>query len=368
MFNIIIKETKGFIREKSYLFFFILFPVSLVFLLGNLLNETDIAESAIGKLQIEYQTDIEDPYQAAAIEGFIGAMNQEATVNFRRTEDFEKSKEAAGEGDITAAVTFSGKPLIIEVFEGTDRVKNRTVQAILNAFIQNNKTFTTVYNTAPQTLAGFKTENIDYTVEKDLGVERSMIDYYAVSMVVMIAFMSMLVGANAFLGERENKTINRMIIAPQNRISMFLQKVCGMAPQSILQIAIIMILSVVVFKASYGATLMSNLYLFFLFFVITFCMVSLGAIVGLLFKISPFILIMPVVWIMMFLGGTYSKELDIEGVSNIMPNYIFQKAAFDVAIFNRYELANKVIQGCILTTIAALAVGAYLFYRKEEER
>jgi uncharacterized membrane protein len=51
-----------------------------------------------------------------------------------------------------------------------------------------------------------------------------------------------------------------------------------------------------------------------------------------------------------------------------MPNYIFQKAAFDVAIFNRYELANKVIQGCVLTTIAALAVGAYLFYRKEEER
>jgi ABC-2 type transport system permease protein len=295
-------------------------------------------------------------------------MNQEDTVNFRRTEDFEKSKEAAGKDDITAAVRFSDNPLSIQVYEGSDRVKNRTVQAILNGFIQSNKTFTAVSNTAPESLAGFNAESIDYTVEKDLGVERSMIDYYAVSMVVMIAFFSMLVGANAFLGERENKTINRMIIAPQNRISMFLQKVCGMAPQSILQIAIIMILSVVVFKASYGATLMSNLYLFLLFFVITFCMVSLGAIVGLLFKISPFILIMPVVWIMMFLGGTYSKELEIEGISNIMPNYIFQKAAFDVAIFNRYELANKVILGCVLTTIAALAVGAYLFYRKEEER
>jgi ABC-2 type transport system permease protein len=368
MFNIVIKETKEFIREKSYLFFFILFPVLLVFLLGSLLNETDIAESAIGKLQIEYQNDTGDPYQVAAIEGFIDAMNQEATVNFRRTENFEKEKEAAGKDEITAVVRFSGNPLKIQVYEGSNRVKNRTVQAILNGFIQSNKTFAAVTNAAPESLAGFKAESIDYTVEKDLGVERSMIDYYAVSMVVMIAFFSMLVGANAFLGERENKTINRMIIAPQNRISMFLQKVCGMAPQSILQIAIIMILSVVVFKASYGATVISNLYLFLLFFVITFCMVSLGAIVGLLFKISPFILIMPVVWIMMFLGGTYSKELEIEGVSNIMPNYIFQKAAFDVAIFNRYELANRVILGCVLTTIVALSVGAYLFYRKEEER
>ncbi len=368
MFNIIIKETKEFIREKTSLFFFILFPVLLVFLLGNLLNETDIAESAIGKLQIEYQIDTEDPYQAAAIEDFIAAMNQEATVNFRRTEDFEKAKEAAGVDDITAVVMFSGNPLKIQVYEGTDRVKNRTLQAILNGFIQNNKTFTAVYNTAPEILAGFKAENIDYTVEKDLGVERSMIDYYAVTMVVMISFMSILVGANVFLSERENKTINRMIIAPQNRISMFLQKVCGMAPQALLQISLIMILSVVVFKASYGATLISNLYLFFLFFVITFCMLSLGAIVGLLFKLSPFVIVMPVVWIMLFLGGTYHKEVDIKGISDIMPNYIFQKAAFDVAIFNRYELANRVILGCVLTTFAALAVGAYLFYRKEEER
>jgi hypothetical protein len=51
-----------------------------------------------------------------------------------------------------------------------------------------------------------------------------------------------------------------------------------------------------------------------------------------------------------------------------MPNNFFQKAAFDAVIFGRYELANKVILGCIITTIAALMVGAFLFSRKEEER
>ncbi len=368
MFNIIIKETKEFIREKSYLFFFILFPAVLVFLLGNLLDESDIAESAIGKLQIEYQMDTQDPYQAAAIERFITAINNDATITFHQVTDFEDAKQAAAQDEITAAVRFTAEPLTIQVYEGTDRVKNRTVQAILNGFIQNNRTFTAVYKQAPEKLMGFQSVSTDYTVEKNLGVERSMIDYYAVSMVVMIAFMSMLVGANAFLGERQNRTINRLIIAPQNRISMFLQKVCGMAPQAMLQIFIIMSISVVVFKASYGATLASNLYLFLLFFVITFCMVSLGTIVGLLFKISPFIVIMPVVWIMMFFGGTYSKEIDIKGITNIMPNYIFQQAAFDVAIFGRFQLANKVILGCVITTIAALMVGAFLFSRKEEER
>jgi ABC-2 type transport system permease protein len=368
MLNIVVKEMKEFIREKSYLFFFILFPVLLVFLLGNLLDETDIAESSIGNLKIEYQLDTQDPYQVAAIERFVKAMNNDATISFRRAEDFAKAKEAVVEDAITAAVSFHGDPLTIQVYEGKDRVKNRTVQAILNGFIQNNKTIKAVYNLAPERLARYQTENADYTVEKDMGVERSMIDYYAVSMVVMIAFMSMLVGANAFLGERQNRTINRLIIAPQNRITMFLQKVCGMAPQALIQISIIMLISVVVFKASYGATLLNNLYLYLMFFVITFCMVSLGTIIGLLFKVPPFIIIMPVVSIMMFLGGSYSKETEIKGITNLMPNNFFQKAAFDVVIFGRYELANKAILGCIITTIAALMVGAFLFSRKEEER
>lgn len=368
MFNIVIKETKEIVRERAYLFFFILFPVLLVFLLGNLLNVTDIAEKGIGELQVAYQIDTKDPDQAAAIEGFIHSMREQGIASFEPIEDFEKGRQAAGEDTITAAVYFGGSPLQIRIYEGTNRIKNRTIQAIMNGFIQNNKTFTAVYHTAPEGMGEFQPKNLDYTVEKDLGVKRSMIDYYAVSMVVMIAFMSMIMGANAFMGERQNKTINRMIIAPVNRTSIFLQKVCGMMSQTILQIAIIMILSAVVFKASYGATWMSNLYLFLLFFVITFCMVSLGVIVGLLVKISPIIIIMPVLWIMLFFGGTYSKELDIKGITDIMPNYIFQQAAFDVAIFNRYELANRVILGCVLTTIAALAVGAFIFSRKEEER
>jgi ABC-2 type transport system permease protein len=368
MLNIIIKEMKEFTREKSYLFFFILFPVLLIFLLGNLLDETDIAESAIGSLQIEYQLDTEDPFLMAAIEQFINGMDDTTMISFQPTSDFNQSKQLAGLDEITAAVRFHGTPLRIEIFEGTDRVKNRTVEAILNGFIQNYETASAAYQLDPVSLTGYKPAKLDFTVEKDLGVERTMIDFYAVSMVVMIAFMSALVGASAFMSERQNKTINRMILAPQNRISMFLQKICGMAPQALLQIAIIMIISVVVFKASYGATLGSNLYLFLLFFAITFCMVSIGAIVGLIFKMSPFILLMPVIWIMMFIGGTYSKEMDIKGVTNLMPNYIFQKAAFEVAIFQRYELANKVLAGCIITTITALAIGAFLFYRKEEEQ
>ncbi len=369
MFNIIIKETKEFIREKSYLFFFLLFPAILVFLLGNLLQSTDVAEEAIGAIKIQYLIDTQDPYQEGVIESFIQRMGEEGNISVTRAEDLEKAKVLAGEDKITAAVLFTGNPLEIKVYEGTNRVKNRTVEAIMNGFIQTDKTIAAVIKTAPQALATLSTQEEEYAVEKDLGYSRSMIDYYAVSMAVMISFMSMITGANAFMNERQNKTINRLIIAPQNRVSMFLQKVIGMLPQTILQVAVIMGISITVYGAHYGAGISEVSYLFLMFVAITFCMISLGVILGLLLKkISPFVLIMSVLWIMMFFGGTYSKELYVPGVTNHMPNYIFQQAAYQLSVFGRFELVTQVIVICLIITAAAMMVGAAIFYNKEEER
>ncbi len=369
MFNIVIKETKEFVREKAYLFFFLLFPVVLVFLLGNLLQSTDVAEKAIGTIKIQYLIDTANPYQQEIIKSFINKAGETGNLSFTATEDIEKAKIMAGKDEITAAVLFGGDPLGIQVFEGTDRIKNRTVEAVLKGFIQTDKTVMAVMRIAPQALATLSTTEMDYTVEKNFGYSRSMIDYYAVSMVMMIAFMSVIVGTNAFMSERRNKTINRMILAPQNRISMFLQKVLGMLPQTVLQVTVIMGISIVVFDAHYGAGVREVAYLFLMFCAITFCMISLGVILGLLFKkVSPFVLTMPVIWIMMFFGGTYSKDLYMEGITELMPNYIFQQAAYELSVFGHYEKATQVILICLAITIVSLTIGAIIFCSKEEER
>ncbi len=365
MFNIIFKETKEFVREKIYLFFFILFPVVLVFLLGSLLNSTDVAEEAIGTLKVQYQIDTEDPYTVAAIQSFAASVSDGSNIIFEETDQSETAKKLAGEGKITALVIFTGSPLEILVYEGANRIQNRTVEAILNGFAQSSAIISTVLQQAPQNLTGISTTQETYTKQKDLGVSRSMIDYYAVAMIVMIAFFSIMVGAGTFVAEKQTKTMNRLIIAPKSKASMFVQKVMGMLPQCLLQVTIIMSASVFIFHAHYGASLQVNLYLFLLFIVITFCMISIGSVVGLLINGSPIAVVMPVVWLMMFFGGTYSKELYIEGVSNHMPNYIFQQAAFELAIFGRYDSANKVMLSCLAVTAFALAVGAFIFHRKE---
>jgi ABC-2 type transport system permease protein len=369
MFQIIIKETKDFIRDKTNLFFFLLFPVVLIFLLGSLLSSADKAEEAIGTISIHYRIDTKNEYQKAVAMSFIQEVsNNNKSLLFEETKELDASRELAGRDEITAVVHFTGDPMEIKIYEGRNQVKNRAVNAVMNGFIQMNKAMTSVISSGANVQSIPDVTNTNYIEHKNLGIERTMIDYYAVSMLAMICFMSMLVGAGAFLGERQNKTINRLIIAPQNRILMFLQKILGMIPQVVLQIIIIMITSVVIFKANYAVTLRDNLHLFTMFFAVTLCMVSLGAVLGMIIKLNPMVVIMPVLWLMMFFGGTYSKEMKIKGLTEAMPIYQIQQAAFDLALFGRGQKANHVILLCVAIMIVALILGAFLFSKKQEER
>jgi ABC-2 type transport system permease protein len=221
---------------------------------------------------------------------------------------------------------------------------------------------------SPEVLKNLDLQEEETVNEKDLGVNRNMMDYYAITMAVLICFFSMLVGASTFISERQNKTLNRLIIAPRRRYGIFLQKIFGLVPQVIIQFLISMLISAFIYKAHFATSFLANAYLFLMFIVVTLCMISIGAVIGLLIKSNPMIAVMPILWVMMFIGKTYSKEVNIKGLTDIMPNYLVQQSAFDLTIFGHYRMVNVVILTCSIVMVAALAIGAFLFSRKEEER
>jgi len=369
MLNIIMKEVKEFVRDKTNLFFFMAFPIVLVFLLGSLLNSMNKSEGTIGELKIEYLIETEDPYQTMAVNTFVDTVGDGTDSFFTAADNLEDAKKRAAKDEIAAVVLFTGNPMEIQIYEGTNSVKNRTVSAIMYSFIQTNKAISTLIKMNPDRLADISAESIkeEYITDKDLGVNRNMIDYYAVSMVAMICFMSLIVGAAAFVGERQSRTINRLLICPKNRISLFIQKVLGFFPQVLLEIAVIMLFCVGVYKAHYAANIQDNLYLFLMFTVVAISMTAVGAALGLFIKANPTIVIMPVIWMMMFFGGTYSKELYIKGLTEMMPIYHMQQAAYDLSIFGRTEKATSTIIIYSIVFLIALVFGAVLFNRKKEE-
>lgn len=374
MFNIIIKETKEFLCDRTNLFFLILFPIILIFLLGNLLSNLDKAEETIGEIKIHYKIDTEDVFWQAAIQEFVNEFGKDnSMIVMQKTDNLEESIEQAGKDEITCVVLFTGSPMEIQIYEGNNNIKNKAVNAIISGFVQSSKGIQAVYLRNPSLLqepgnTQSTGEQTDYVEQKDLGVNRTMIDYYAVSMVAMISFMSVLGGAGAFQGERQNKTINRLILTPMNRVHVFLGKMLGMIPQTITQITILMSVSVFIYKANYAATVGGNILLFMLFVVVTLCMLSIGAVIGMIIKVNPMAVLFPILWTMMFFGGTYSKDLKIAGLTDAMPIYQIQQAAYDLTVFGHYQKAILVIVVAGVVMIVALATGAILFKRKQEER
>lgn len=367
MIQIIIKETKEFLRDKSNIFFFFIFPVMLVFLLGNLLANLDKAEEVIGEVRIHYGIEGISDIDFVTVKEFIKGLEDRKNFFFNETDDIASSIDLATDGGIDAVVLFKNDPMEIQIYEGTNRIKNRTVNSIMNGFTQLNKAVDIIIKNNKQALIDQPNYESDYIMHKDLDIKRTMLDYYAITMMTMMCFMSIMIGAICFMGERQEKTIIRLRIAPISRVKLFFGKILGLLPQTLLQILILMVFSSLLFGAHYALNLFDNIHLFFMFTVISFTMISLGAVYGLYIDVNPMAGILPVLWLMMFFSGTYSKEIVIEGLSKYLPIYQVQEAAFDLTIFGRHQKANTVIIVCLIISLAALVFGAMGFLRKEEK-
>ena len=385
--DIIIKEMKEFLRDKTNVFFFLLFPAMLVFLLGNILSSQDNADAVIGDIRIQYLVEAKDPQSAAAIDQFAQALSEGDTIKMEKTEDLAAAQTAVKDSEITAVVVFR-EPAGIHIYEGRNSVANRTVAAIINGYVLTGRAALSAAQIAPASLQdGVSDEGIaadgnssdgnsddaiavdrNFVTAKDLGVNRTILDYYAISMLTMITFVSLISGTYAFTRERDNKTMNRLILSPGNRWSLYIQKILGTIPQIISQTIVLMTVSVFVFHAHYAATWQGNLFLFGMFFCVALALISLGAFLGLFLKTEPTATLMPIIWIAMFFGGTFTRMVNIKEVTPFLPNAVVQNAAFDITLFGRYGMGLQVIAASAVLFAVTLMAGVLVFSRKEETR
>lgn len=363
MLAVIIKEIKGFFRAGSQLFFCIFFPSLMVFLLGNLLENLDISDYEIGKITLGYYS--EDGSDLA--EEYFKDLEEQDILTLKHFDSMEKAEAEVKAGKLSAcAVT---KENNIMLLTGDDGIKNRSLEAMTKGFLYMNQTYTAcAANTDdPLALTQLQPSDQEYTITKGLGIERSMIDYYAVAMVVMTVFMcSMIAGGECFVSKYRDNTMYRLYISPISRAKLFFAKILGAFPMTIIQIAVIMVVSIVFFGAHYADGTVNNLLLFLMLFTASLAALSVGVFAGLFFKkISPGAVFQPLAWIMLFFSGSFSKEIYIEGFTNICPPYIIQQAAFELTLFGNKEAAVKVTAVSAAIFIALMMLGVLKFSRKE---
>lgn len=364
MLAIIKKEFLDFLRDPTSLFFCILFPCLLVFLLGSFLQEVEVNENAIGELDIVYSVGGEQA-SASHFESFIESLEADGILTAERMTNEDGFSGAIADG-ISTAVAFDDGEII--VYSGKDSVKSRTVKVIFDTYNQMSASYATAASVDPSVLTGAIPDG-EYVHSNAFGASRSMMDYYAVTMLVMIMFMGGCIsGSSSYYSEHRFCTIGRLNISCVSRLKVFLGKTIGAFPMVLIQTAGVMLTSTLLFGARYCDTFLENAMLAVMFLSASIAALSFGLLLNLFFqKVALTGIILPVLWIAMFLSGTFYKDMYIEGLSDYMPMNVIQKAAFDLTVFSRSEKAIIVTLCSLGLFIVFLTIGVFKETRRRTQ-
>jgi ABC-2 type transport system permease protein len=361
------------------MFFSLIFPIIMVASLGNLLANLDNPDASIGEIKIAYYAQADG--EAARASGvFADALEQMDGIGLSEEKSEDAAKQSVADRDVDAAMIFTNDA-DVKVYEGGNDVKNRTVSMIAKGFARESAAYTAAYTTTAaedpgklqeltDKLAARSTDREALTTDRKFGGRsQSMMDFYAVTMIIMICFMGGGIGgaSTMYLTRREG-LLRRLAASPKRSSAIFSGNVLVYVPVSVSQTLVIMLLSTLLFGARYAATFAENL-LFFAFCVLLGTTVAaVCMLLGLFMKTNPYMPLMAIMWTLLFVSGSFNKEINIPGVSEYLPMNIMNRAAFDLTLFGK--------SGPTLTIMAALAVilaasclgGSLILKRKEKAR
>lgn len=360
--QIFLSVWKEFVRQKANLFFCIFFPSILIFVLGTLLEQWNIAEYEIPDIKVAYVAEEEYP----ALEQFLERMEEQGMLTVIKE---EKEAEAIRkiDSEVLAVLKYDAASRAFILYQGANELANRTLHILLESYSSMEEAAVICYQNGVLVDMAQAEEAPVYVTTKKLGIERSMIDYYAVCMLVMILFMGGSIGSSMVFYEfRQSGLFRRVSITPANKVKQFLLMVLGTLPMVVIQIVVIMFCSIFFFGAHYCGDILGNLVLMLFFIAVALAVNAFGAVAGLLVHVNPSAVLMALNWIMMFFAGTFAKEIYIEGISNRMPMYQIQQAAFDLTLFGNYERVIRLGGIAVLCVVLFMAAGAWLFCRRKE--
>lgn len=344
---------REFYRQKANLFFTVLFPCILVFILGTLLEQWNISEYEIPQMQVAYVA--KEEY--TSFEQFLKEMETEGLLIVDRVSETEAALEQVDESYV-AVMVYEPQEGRINIYQGSNSVADRALHAILEGYSGLEQAVVLSMKNGVMPDIG---DQADYVSPKSLGVERSMIDYYAVSMLVMILFMAGCIGGSTQIYEfRKNGLYRRVMSSPTGKIRTFCLMVLGSLPMVAVEIGAVMFCSVAFFGAHYGKTLADNLILLLFFGVAGMTLVAFGSIVGTVTRVNPTAIMMPFSWVILFFAGSFAR-IKIDGITQLMPAWQIQEAVFDLTLFGNYERLLRVGGVCAVCCIVFVAVGAVLF-------
>ncbi|NHM30728.1 ABC transporter permease [Neobacillus terrae] len=371
IFNIALIEFKHTIRDVRTLVFMLAFPIVMMLILGTALSTTFDKNIKIGKINVLY-TEKTDISFSSPFHGFIKEAKKQ-DIHFKKAPHGLDGKKAVKQNHYDAYVVVTDKGV---QFYGSERnsIQASIAEGMLSAFTDKYNLITEVAKEKPDqvqtVMASVSTTPGSYVKETSLNADKApgSMDYYAVAMTTMIALYSAISASNLIRGERIRNTAVRLVIAPINKMEIFLGKILGSLALNLVCIMLVMAFSRFVFGADWGVH--PGMVLLILFTEV-FLAVSFGLGISYIIKADQGTrtILMIILQLSSFFGGAYFRIENADGIlrfiMNLSPLTWAREALTKIIYNNDLTAALPVISLNLGISLLFLLFAVVAFRRRE---
>lgn len=307
--------TKGFLRDKTAVFFAVVFPLMFLVLFGGLF--ADQGQSKVDMITVGDVALIDD-LPAGARESF------DETFEVEESDDLDAAIAKVRKGDADVAVEMQGDTLVAH-YTRTDQVQAAVTAGTLQAFVDG----TNVALSGQPPRYALETEQVEDDSLKT-------IQYYTPGLLGWAVAMSAAIGAAATIqGWRQSKLIRRLQLSPVSTRTVVAARITVTVVIALVQLAIFVGLA----AAAFGLRLSGAWWMSVPLLVIgTLCFMSLGLLAGALTKTTEGavnaanFIVLP----MSFLSGSFfpldAAPAWLRGLSQLLPLKHLNDAMLDVMV------------------------------------
>lgn len=364
------------LRDRKSMTSMLLMPIILILILGSALS-SNYAVSDVGKTPVAYLN--KDKGEGSKhFDEFLKNDEVEKMLSVRKVETFEEGKDLINNNKVNGLIVINedytdqlsaGNKGTIEVYTGKKGFRVSFIQNIVDSFINGANTITAVQRLGSTNMNYVREDNIEEMPITTEGKVPRAIDYYAITMLVLILMYGAQYGCHGMGEDYMEENGKRIRVTPIKPYEHFIGKVIGTVFTIECQAIILILFTKFVYKANFGDNILAIIFISFTLATFATALgIMLTMVTGDRMKASSIIsLAIPV---LTFIAGGYTKiEAGNSLFSKIMyisPNYLAQSAMFN-SIYGEPVTSNIQLLSStqcimllwILTAVAFLAASVF---------
>lgn len=349
----------------------ILIPVMVTLILGTVLTHVFSGNMAVADMRVLYTNQsAENEKLTQYIESYFNKAS-ESGITFIPIDSSEAAKLNVANNVYIGYVDISDEGLHF-LTNSERQVEGDLVRSFLITFAERYQLAMEIEKTDVEQAKQITTvEKEAFNYVRDVSLEGSRqpsaMDYYAIAMITLVILYGALSAADLIDVERKKKTADRLLAAPISKIEILTGKVIGSLLQNFISVIIVVLICKYMFTVYWGEQL--GLVLLILLTEIIFAL-SLG--VGMSYICNSNIagaIIMILIQIGAFFGGSYFPTIEMTGVLRIIAN-LFPLTWVNDALIKLIYMNNSLaaVYAMLLNIgFAVLLLGAALFIMRKRE-